>query len=77
MNQAQRIVKKFGTQQKLADALGCNQSVVAGWCNRGRIPAAKQAMVLTAAIERGIDLKPDDFFDVPQPAPVAAQASPT
>lgn len=60
----QRIIEKFGTQQKLADALSVNQSVIAGWKLRGVVPARQQPEVLKAAQKLGVDLSPADFFDM-------------
>ena len=65
MTQAERIIAKFGTQLALANAIGCNQSVVAGWKLRGWIPAPQQSRVLEAAQRAGIALSPADFFDPP------------
>ena len=63
MTQADKIISKFGTQEKLAAALGCRQSVIAGWKKRGFVPAPRQPEVLRAARTNGIDLDPDDFFE--------------
>lgn len=68
MTQAERIIKRFGTQERLAQALGCRQSVVAGWKKRGFIPAQQQTRVLRAAKALGIDLSPDHFFDLSENA---------
>lgn len=59
----ERIIKKFGTQERLAEALGINQSVVAGWKKRGVVPARQQPEVLKAGQKLDIDLTPSDFFD--------------
>jgi hypothetical protein len=66
MSQAERIIKKFGTQERLADALGTNQSVIAGWKRRGFVPVRQQAAVMDAAKRLEIDLQPADFFDLPE-----------
>jgi len=66
-SQAARIIEKFVTQERLAQALGCRQSVIAGWKRRGFIPAPQQPRVLDAARKLGVDVCPDDFFDA-QPA---------
>lgn len=65
MTQAERIISKFKTQEILAAALGCRQSVVAGWKRRGVIPVRQQDRVLAVAAELGVELKPSDFFDLP------------
>lgn len=75
MTQAQRVIAKFGTQEKLAAALGCRQSVIAGWKRRGFVPAQQQPKVLAAARGLGLDLTPDDFFDVGESAPQQPEAS--
>lgn len=62
--QADRIIEKFGTQIRLAEALGCSQSVIAGWKKRGFVPANRQTEVLKAAADLGIGLQPNDFFPV-------------
>ncbi|HEY2010558.1 MAG TPA: hypothetical protein VGH23_16330 [Rhizomicrobium sp.] len=72
MNQAERIISKFRTQEALANAIGCRQSVIAGWKRRGFVPAPQQGRVLAAAAALGLDLSPADFFDE-QPPSAAAQ----
>lgn len=59
----ERVIQKFGTQERLAALLGCRQSVIAGWKRRGVIPARQQPRVLDAAHRSGIALAPNDFFD--------------
>lgn len=59
----EQIIKKFGTQERLAALLGCRQSVIAGWKRRGVIPVRQQPRVLKVAQENGIDLTPNDFFE--------------
>ena len=58
-----RIIKKFGTQERLAALLACRQSVIAGWKKRGVVPVRQQPRVLKAAQENGIKLSPNDFFE--------------
>lgn len=60
--QADRIIRKFGTQTTLAQAIGVQQSAVAAWKKRGFIPSRQQGRILDAARRTGIDLTPDDFF---------------
>lgn len=62
MTQAEHIIGKFGTQERLAGALGCRQSVIAGWKKRGFVPAQQQPKVLEAAAKMEIPLEPADFF---------------
>jgi hypothetical protein len=68
MTQAERIIGKFKTQVRLAAALGCHQSVIAGWKKRGFVPAPQQSKVLEAARQLGVDLSPNDFFEVNEAA---------
>lgn len=57
------IVKKFGTQAALAEAIGIDQSTIAHWKREGReIPTRQQKRILEVARERGIDIQPGDFF---------------
>jgi ribosome-binding protein aMBF1 (putative translation factor) len=65
MTQAAIIIEKFGTQERLAAALGCRQSVIAGWKRRGFVPAPQQQRVLEAAKKLGVRLRPSDFFARP------------
>lgn len=58
-----RIIKKFGTQERLAALVGTRQPVIAGWKRRGVIPVRQQPRVLKAAQENGIELTPQDFFE--------------
>lgn len=73
MTQAEFILAKLKranvTQERLAETLGCRQSVIAGWKHRGFIPASQQAKVLAAARSIGVELSPADFFDVSGEAP--------
>lgn len=57
------IIKKFGSQTKLAAATGYDQSTIAHWKRRGVIPARAQGRVLAAARGASIDITPDDFFE--------------
>lgn len=67
-NVVERIIQKFGTQERLAEAAKTTQSVVAGWKRRGVVPARQQPIVLQAALDLGIEFSPADFFDLPQKA---------
>lgn len=62
------IIRKFGTQERLAEALSVRQSVIAGWKRRGVIPARQQQRVLQAAQALGIELAPKDFFSTAEAA---------
>ncbi len=64
MPQAHGIIAKFGGTWPMATALGVPPSTVQGWKRGGYIPARRQAHVLLAARRLGIDIGPDDFFDL-------------
>lgn len=60
----ERVIGKFGTQERLAELLRCDQTTVSKWKTTGFIPARRQRQILDAARELGIDLEPNDFFDI-------------
>lgn len=64
MNRAQKVIQKFGGVSPLAKALDKPRSSVRNWWDRGVIPAREQSNVLLAAQKEGVDLKPDDFFEL-------------
>jgi crotonyl-CoA carboxylase/reductase len=83
----ERIIRKFGSQQRVAELLGIWQTAVSGWIRRGAIPARRQAELLAVARREGIDLRPEDFFEdalavtgtdaeVARPRPLAYASSP-
>ncbi|GBD45122.1 Crotonyl-CoA reductase [bacterium HR40] len=59
----ERIIRKFGSQQRVAELLGIWQTAVSGWIRRGVIPTRRQAELLAIARREGIDLRPEDFFE--------------
>jgi len=61
-NTVEHIIRKFGSQQRVAELLGIWQTAVSGWVRRGAIPARRQAELLAAARREGIELGPADFF---------------
>ena len=64
MNQAERIIERFGGLSALARALDHKHvTTVQGWKERGYVPARQQADVLKAAEREDIALTPADFFD--------------
>lgn len=69
MTQAERIISKFPTQEKLAAAIGVSQSTVAMWKARGFVPVRQQQAVLTAAQKLKVKLSPADFFDIRKAPP--------
>jgi crotonyl-CoA carboxylase/reductase len=64
----EHIIRKFGSQQRVAELLGIWQTAVSGWVRRGAIPARRQEELLAAARREGVDLAPADFFGVTEQA---------
>jgi len=63
MNNAKRIIAKFGSQSALADLIGKGQSTVQHWAKTGRIPAKWQSTLIDLANQQGLDLSPSDFIE--------------
>ena len=64
MNQAQRIIGRFGGLTAMARALGHkNPTTVQGWKLRGVIPPKQQQKVLDAGQSLPEPLTPADFFE--------------
>src|SRR3954464_1114928 len=63
-NTVENVIRKFGSQQRVAEALGIWQTAVSGWVRRGAIPARRQEELLQIARREGIALAPGDFFEV-------------
>lgn len=70
-NIASEIVSKFGGAYSLAEIIDMDASQIYRWTypitrggTGGKIPTKHQQTLLTKAKELGIDLKPDDFFDL-------------
>ena len=61
-NSVEHIIRRFGSQQRVAELLGIWQTAVSGWVRRGAIPARRQAELLAIARAEGIELAPADFF---------------
>ena len=62
------VIRRFGSQARVAELLGIWQTAVSGWVRRGAIPARRQEELLALARREGIDLAPDDFFHVAEQA---------
>jgi P63C domain len=60
-NAAQGIISKFGSQGKLAKAIGTRQSTVAHWAETGNIPPKWQSQIIEAAEEAGLSVTEYDF----------------
>jgi crotonyl-CoA carboxylase/reductase len=58
----EQVIRRFGSQQRVAELLGIWQTAVSGWVRRGAIPARRQDQLLRIAQREGIALKPADFF---------------
>lgn len=68
---ANTVIKKCGGVQKTAEMSGRHPSNVGRWARPrsergtgGLIPSDVQPILLAEAIKRGIDLVPEDFFDL-------------
>ncbi len=62
-SRVETIIKKFGSQQRVAELLGIWQTAVSGWVRRGAIPARRQEELLAIARREGVDLSPVEFFE--------------
>lgn len=72
MNAAKRVIMKLGGDRAVARLLGVHPTTVIRWRiskerggTGGLIPSWHQATLLRLAAERGIELSPADFFDMP------------
>src|SRR5689334_11026987 len=65
-NAAVRVIEKFGGQSDLAKLIDRGQSTVQYWAKTGAIPAKWQAVLLSLARERNLDLTAADFVAVPE-----------
>ncbi len=65
MNQAEKVIEKFGSQSQLARLIGKRQSTVQHWAAKGVIPAKWHGTLLALAERRGISLCADDFVQKP------------
>ena len=61
-NTVENVIRKFGSQQRVAELLGIWQTAVSGWVRRGAIPARRQEELLAIARREGLELAPADFF---------------
>lgn len=71
-NIASVIVSKFGGAYSLSELIGLDVSQIYRWTyskertggTGGKIPSKYQEVLLNKAKEVGVELKPDDFFDL-------------
>lgn len=64
MNQAQTVIKKFGTQTELANFIGKKQSTVQYWSKSGSIPTKWHKVLLELAKKEGVELTPAELIGV-------------
>lgn len=65
MSAIERILERFGGLTRLAEALGhTNVTTVQGWKVRGSVPSRQIVAVIEAGKAKGIELTPNDFFDL-------------
>ena len=67
MNNAKRIIDRFGGQSALANLLGKRQSTVQHWAKTGRIPSHWHKPLMKLAVRLGINLEPKDFVAPERP----------
>lgn len=63
-NIAARVIAKFGGIRPMARLINRPPSTVQSWEISGFIPARHQSHILQIAAASGINVAPDDFFDV-------------
>jgi hypothetical protein len=62
---ADRVIRKFGSQTRLALALETRQSTVSHWSQTGDIPKRWHAKILEAASNQGLEINPGDLINLP------------
>lgn len=62
MTQAETIIERFGGTRALARALCKPPTTVQSWKDSGLIPSKHHEHLMQVAREKGVDLRPDDFF---------------
>lgn len=71
-NAARAVIQKFGSQAKLAAALGTRQSTVAHWARTGNIPPKWFTKIIEAGTSAGVLVSEYDFV-VSRPEPVVVR----
>jgi hypothetical protein len=69
MTPAQKIIRRFGSQTALADAIGKPQSTIQYWSRTGFVPVKWQPAIIEAALNLGIEVGPLDFISNPDEEP--------
>jgi len=69
MNQAERIIARFGGIRPMAAKLGIAVTTVQGWKERGTIPQPRHGEILTAAEAEGITLDAAELAEAAGEAP--------
>lgn len=67
MNEAERIISKFPSQNAMAKAMSVTASAITNWKNRGVIPARQFQKVLNAAAALNVNLKATDLLEEAEP----------
>lgn len=67
MTPMHKIAEKFGGTEPIAKGLRRASSTVRNWFVRDNAKRKHLQQILDLAAERGIDVKPEDFFTKPQP----------
>lgn len=66
---AERVIERCGGAKEIAAWLGIHETIVYKWtydrgqAGAGLVPAKYQSPLLIAARERGINLRPEHFFE--------------
>jgi P63C domain len=68
-NAAKAVISKFGSQEKLAEAIGTRQSTVAHWARTGIVPPKWQPKIISAADAANLSVTEYDFV-IRQPTAV-------
>ncbi len=61
-NPVDRIIRKFGSQTKLAEALGISQASISEWRSKGYVPGVRHQEIFDFARANGIPIAPEDFL---------------
>ena len=62
---AGHLITKFGSQTKLAHALGIKQSTVSQWAKTGTVPTRWHSKIIQAAADQGLSVAAGDLVSTP------------